>query len=261
MSILGQRIGELQVIRLIGKGALARVFLASDGERILAVKLFPENGLSHAERELDLGVGLDHPNLNPILQLHEVQELPALTMPFVRGLRLSEWLARNPDPWEFLKLVPDVADALAHLAGLGIVHRDVKPENLIVGDDGHVTLIDYDIATRVGTGEQPVRMAGTLAFLSPEQALGQEVTPASDLYSLGALLYWGTCREVPFSGEPAAVLAAHLKETPGCISEIQPDLQELDGLVAGLLSKQPDRRPGHGQVKEEILGLLRRQRG
>lgn len=261
MSILGQRIGELQVIRLIGKGALARVFLASDGERILAVKVFPESGFSHTQRELDLGGGLDHPNLNPILELHELQQLPALTMPFVKGRRLSEWLAGNPDPIEFLKLVPDVVDALAHLAELGIVHRDVKPENLIVGEDGHVTLIDYDIATRVGTGEPLVRMAGTLAFLSPEQALGQPVTPASDLYSLGALLYWGACQEVPFSGEPAEVLASHLKETPRRVSEIRPELAALDGLVAGLLSKRPEERPGHARVNEEILGLLRRHGG
>lgn len=258
MNILGQRIGELQIIRLIGKGALARVFLASDGERILAVKVFPDNGLSHAERELDLGRDLNHPNLNPILELHVLGGKPALTMPFVKGKRLSEWHAEHTDPLEFLALVTDVVDALGHLAELGIVHRDVKPENLIIGEDGHVTLIDYDIATRLGSGEPPARMAGTLAFLSPEQALGQPVTPASDLYSLGALLYWGACREVPFSGEPGEVVAAHLKETPGKVSGIRPELQALDGLVAGLLAKQPDRRPGHGQVKEEILGLLRR---
>lgn len=252
MDLLGQSILDLQLIRLIGTGARARVFLASDGETVRAVKVFPANSRSHAEREFDLGRNLAHPNLNPVLELHSLQGLPALLMPFVRGRVLSQWIRDTQESEQFLKLLPGLVSALAYLAERGIVHRDLKPENLIVNSSGELTLLDYDLATRAGSQEPPARLAGTLAFLSPEQAGGQPVTPASDLYSLGVLMYWGLCGEVPFSGEPGQVMNAHLTQLPAPVSRLKPDLARLDGLVAGLLAKSPADRPDHARLAEQL---------
>lgn len=252
MELLGQRLLDLQLIRLIGTGARARVFLASDGEQVRAVKVFPADSLSHAEREYDLGRDLDHPNLNPVLEVHSLQGLPVLLMPFVRGQVLSQWIRGSAGPEEFLRLLPGLVSALAYLAERGIVHRDLKPENLIVSSSGEVTLLDYDIATRPGSEEPAARLVGTLAFLSPEQAGGQPVSPATDLYALGVLMYWGLCGEVPFSGEPAEVMAAHLQQLPAPVSRLQPDLAELDGLVMSLLAKSPEDRPDHREVARQL---------
>ncbi len=254
--MLGKTIGDLQLIRLIGKGATARVFLASDGAEVKAVKLFPASHRDRAERELELGRDLTHVNLNPVESLHDADGQPALVMPFVQGLTLSAWLQENQDPTAFLQLVPSLVDALAYLAERGIVHRDLKPENLIVTPAGPLKLVDYDLATRTNSSDRPALVAGTLAFLSPEQASSQPVSPASDLYSLGVLLYWGVCREVPFSGEPAEVLAAHRTRRPALVSELRPDLRGMDELVAGLLEKDPALRPGHAEVRTAVDGLL-----
>lgn len=256
MTLLGKRIGELQLIRLIGQGATARVFLASDGQQVRAVKVFPATSSERAERELELGRDLKHGNLNPVEALHQVNGQPALVMPFVNGVTLSAWLQDHDDPSEFLKLMPDLLDALEYLAERGIVHRDLKPENLIVTPEGPLVMVDYDLATRLGSSDPPARVAGTLAFLSPEQASSRPVTPASDLYSLGVLLYWGVCREVPFSGEPAEVIVAHRSAEPPRVSELRPGFGELDPLVAGLLAKEPGERPAHAQVRSTLLRLL-----
>src|SRR5690554_3426650 len=119
--MLGEKIGDLQLIRLIGKGATARVFLASDGAEVKAVKLFPASHRDRAERELELGRDLTHVNLNPVESLHDADGQPALVMPFVQGLTLSAWLQENQDPTAFLQLVPSLVDALAYLAERGIV--------------------------------------------------------------------------------------------------------------------------------------------
>ena len=261
MDVLGRQLGDLQLIRLIGKGAAARVYLASDGKCVKAVKVFPAAAEKQAERELELGGSFDHPNLNRVEEFHRLDGQPALVMPFVKGNLLSTWLKEHDDPYEFVRLLPGIVAALEYLARHGIVHRDVKPENVIAAEDGHVKLIDYDLATRDGNLEPPARVAGTLAYLSPEQASGKPVSPASDLYSLGILVWWGLCRQVPFSGEPAEVLNAHLNSVPPPVSELRPELARFNPLVASLLDKQPSNRPDHGAVLQEIqLRLVRTDR-
>ena len=259
-SPLGRHLAGLQLIRLIGHGAVARVYLASDGSRLKAVKVFPARASDRARRELEFGAGLDHPNLNVVEQLLDLDGNPALIMPFVRGTVLSGWLKSNTRLKDLLPVLAGITRALAHLAERGLVHRDVKPENVIVGGDGSVTLVDYDLGTRSGE-QDPVMAAGTPAFLNPEQAAGLPVTPASDLYSLGVLAWWGLCREVPFSGDAAAVLQAHRSQVPRKVSELRPEAAMLDSLVAALLAKEPGERPGHGAVLQALSMSLARLDG
>ncbi|MEX2541770.1 MAG: serine/threonine-protein kinase [Trueperaceae bacterium] len=255
MDIIGQHFGGYQVIREIGQGAVARVFLASDGRRVKAVKLFRSEHRSRAERELMYGRDLTHPHLNPVEDWLELSGRPGVVMPYVPGIRLSSW---NPDDgareW-FLTAFCGVLRALGYLHDLGIVHRDVKPENILVDKDGRAVLVDYDLATSIDTDSERVSVAGTVAFLSPEQARGEPATAASDLYAAGVILYWGLTGQVPFTGTVEQVMRAHARSRPASAGRLDPSLVKFEPLLERLLAKEPERRYRYAL---EVLGELER---
>lgn len=241
--MIGTRLSDgLQVLRELDRGVSSRVFLASDGKRVAALKLFEPRNAARARRELDVGKGLDHPNLNPVTEAVEIDEHPGVLMPLVNGVRLTRWLAGGPDLSRRLETLAGVADALGHLHGLGVVHRDVKPENILVDKASHATLLDFDLAARIGE-DAPASIAGTIAYLSPEQARSEPATPAADMYGFGALLYQSLSGQVPFTGTVAEVLQAHAKAAPQRPSSLRTELAPLDELLLALLRKDPRRRP------------------
>lgn len=256
MNPIGATLGNFQLIRQIGRGAVARVYLASDGTEIRAVKVFPEKHASRAEREFAFGSGLEHPHLNRVLEAAKLNGSPCLIMPFVKGALLSDWIQERRDrPREFLGALLGVVAGLDYLHGRRTVHRDLKPENVLVDERGHAVLIDYDLATRP-LEQQRSTVVGTIAFLSPEQARAEPVTPASDMYSLGVLMYWGLRGEVPFSGDPARVIDAHRRVNPRPLDSGRPDLAPLAPLVAALLSKDPADRPNAAAVHTRLAEFL-----
>lgn len=230
------------MLRELDRGVSSRVYLASDGKRLAALKLFEPRNAARARRELAIGHGLEHPNLNPVTEAVEVDGRPGVLMPLVRGIRLTAWVAGGPSLERKLRAFAGVADALAHLHGQGIVHRDVKPENILVDKDDHVMLLDFDLAARVGE-RSPAAVAGTIAYLSPEQARAEPATPASDLYGFGALLYQALSGQVPFTGSVAEVLEAHAQQAPVRPSQLRAELRPFDELLLALLAKEPSRRP------------------
>ena len=254
MNVIGQSVEGLQVLREVGKGALARVFLVSDGRIVKALKLFPEQHRARAERELRYGSGLEHPHLNPVETAVEVAGLPGVLMPYVEGQRLGEWRAcRSAE--DFLARFRELVSALAYLHERGIVHRDVKPENILIDRSGRARLLDFDLAVGV---REPSRKAaaGTVAYLSPEQARGGPATPASDLYAAGVILFWGLTGEVPFTGSVEEVIAAHRREAPPAASSLVPEGARFDALLAGMLAKEPAARPtSAGEVLAELERL------
>src|SRR5689334_17683203 len=176
---------------------MATVYLAQDEElhRPVAVKVLAENLAGDAAlrerflREARLAARLSHPNVVSVYDAGETEDgLPYIVMEYVPGTTLAE-LGRVP-PHEGVELVLQACRGLAHAHAAGLVHRDVKPQNLLLRDDGTVKVADFGIAraaettalTQIGT------VLGTAAYLSPEQALGEEVTAAADVYSLGAVL-------------------------------------------------------------------------
>ncbi|HEX7004022.1 MAG TPA: serine/threonine-protein kinase [Trueperaceae bacterium] len=252
MRVIGQHFGGYQVIREIGQGAVSRVFLASDGRRVKAVKLFRPEHVARARRELTYGRDLDHPNLNPVEDWLELAGRPGVVMPYVPGVLLSRWRDAG-DRRSFLGAMKGVLQALAHLHDLGIVHRDVKPENILVDRSGQSVLVDYDLATGVDAVGESITAAGTVAFISPEQARGEPALPGSDLYSVGVILYWGLTGEVPFTGSVEQVMRAHARKSPPAARGIDPDLEAFEPLLEKLLAKEPDKRYRYAL---EVLGEL-----
>lgn len=254
MDVIGKRTGNgLQVLREIGKGALARVYLASDGRVVKALKLFPVEHRARAERELDIGGSIDHPHLNPVEAGVELEGFPGVLMPFVPGERLGSWLAAGAERRAFLATMRGVLEGLDYLHGQGVVHRDVKPENILVEHGGHARLVDFDLSVRLGGADERPALAGTVAYLSPEQTRGRPVAPASDLYAVGIILYRGLTGEVPFTGTVAEVIDAHRQDAPRPASSIDSSLAPYEPLLDRLLAK--DLRARYGTAAEVLAAL------
>ncbi len=261
MSLLGTRYGAgYQLVREIARGAGAMVFLASDGRRVEAVKAFPGGDAARADRELRFGAGLDHPNLNPVLRRIELHGQPAVAMPFVPGRRLGVWLPAASRR-ERLRVIDEILAGLGALHARGTVHRDVKPDNVLVTREGRPVLIDYDLAMRVDDVADRRTTAGTVAYLSPEQARGEPAEPASDLYAAGILLYRLLTGEVPFAGSVSDVIERHRSAVARPPSAFDPSLAPFDGLVARLLDKRPaDRFADAEAVRSELRRAYRPMR-
>jgi len=245
LRIIGTRLdGRLQVLRELDRGVSSRVYLASDGTRLAALKLYREQDEWRAQRELEVGEGLDHPHLNAVDGSVSVVGRPGVLMPLVLGLRYTRWADKGASLAQRLEALAGVALALSYLHERGIVHRDVKPENILVDGRGHAKLLDYDLATRIGApgGSGPM-IAGTIAYMSPEQARGQAALPASDIYGLGAVTYRAITGQAPFTGDAADVLRAHAEDDPPAPSAVRPGLERFDELVTRLLGKAPGSRP------------------
>jgi eukaryotic-like serine/threonine-protein kinase len=263
-EVIGQRLpsGEM-VLREVGRGASARVYLVSDGASVGALKLLPPGQEPRADHEHRIASGFVHPNVVRVDARVDVAGWPGVRMPLVSGRRL---LARGGgegvDRVDYLDAFAQLLEALAYLHAGGVVHRDVKPENVLIDRAGHVTLIDFDLAYRMAEPSAAPRVAGTLAYLSPEQARGEPATPASDLYAAGVMLYAALTGEVPYGGAIEALVAGHRPAggQAGDVarpSAIDPALASADALVAGLLAPDPAVRFADAASAAAALGRVR----
>ncbi len=267
----GTQIDGLRIERPLGRGGMGVVYEATQLslERRLAVKVLrAELGedprfVERFRREGRLQAGLDHPHVLPVYEAGESEHGLYLAMRLVRGKSLAELLSEGSlDGARALRLLGQVAGALdaAHRAGL--VHRDVKPRNVLVDASDHAYLADFGL-TRVG-GESGVtasgELVGTVAYLAPEVIAGQPATAASDRYAFAAMLFECLVGETVFPRESdAAVLYAHTSERRPRISERRPELpRELDGVLARALDKDPAKRPDSAgaiiEAAERALG-------
>ena len=256
MNLIGTQFNGFVVLREVARGAHSRVFLVSDGRVVKALKVFPPEAAHHAERELSYGSS-QHPHLNPVEARVTVDGYPGVTMPFVAGDRLGLWLDEVPTS-VFLKTFEGILLALEHLHSQDIIHRDVKPENIIVSKGAHARLLDFDLAVRVNETQRRSVVAGTVAYLSPEQAAGRPATKASDLYAAGIILYRAVTGEVPFTGSVSEVLEAHRERVPDAPSSFHESLHLFDPFFARLLAKcEADRFPSAKAVIEALEPLRR----
>jgi serine/threonine protein kinase len=239
----------------LGQGGMATVYLAEDlkHHRKVAIKVLREDlaatmGASRFLREIEIAAQLQHPNILPLLDSGDADGLLYYVMPYVAGRSLRERVAREgelPIP-EAARLIAEVADALAHAHAQGVVHRDIKPDNVMLSGR-HALVTDFGVAKAVSDAADrrtltTLGMAiGTPAYMSPEQAAADpHIDQRSDIYAVGAMAYELLTGRPPFVGETAQqLLAAHWAEEPAPPSTLRPSVPAaLDAGVMRCLEKQ-----------------------
>ena len=283
-SMAGKLISHYKVISLVGSGGMGQVYLAEDtrlGRRV-ALKFLPEDlakdeqRVSRLQQEARAASNLNHPN---ILTIHEVGEIDSrhfIATEFIDGETLrhrlnKEWMELGT----VLQVATDIASALAAAHAAGIIHRDIKPDNVMIRRDRIVKVLDFGLAkltenysravdthapTKVLVNTQPGVVMGTANYMSPEQARGLEVDARADIWSLGAVLYEMVTGHVPFEGHtPTDVLALILHKQPPPIARYATDVpEELDRIITKSLVKDRDDR--YQTVKDLLIDLQRLRR-
>jgi predicted Ser/Thr protein kinase len=233
-------------------------------DRIVAYKVLPDalkenpQALKNFLREAKSAAQLNHPNIVTVYEIDRDGERDFIAMEFVEGETLSSAIAKGVPLESALRYAMQIADALAAAHAAGIVHRDLKPGNVIVKSDGQVKVLDFGLAKRVAGGVVDSRVptltgeplsalgtvAGTLAYMSPEQAEGRPLDARSDVFSFGVVLYEMLTGRRPFAGDSdAELVSAILRDTPLPARSLRPELpEELDRILARALEKDVDRR-------------------
>ena len=258
--------------RELGGGGMSRVFVADEhrlGRKVVVKVLAPELAAAMSaerfEREIRLAASLQQANILPVISAGDLDGLPFYTMPFVEGESLRARLAEGPVPIaQAVDILRDVAKALSYAHARGVVHRDIKPDNILLS--GHTAVVaDFGIAKAiVAAQEKPVgatltqlgTAVGTPAYMAPEQAAGDPDTDhRADVYAYGCMAYEMLAGQSPFAGlPPHKLLAAHMNETPRDVRELRPDCPApLAALVMHCLAKDPDQRPA---TADDVLRQL-----
>ena len=242
-----------RVIGRVGSGGMADVWCAEDThlQRKVALKVLHHRFAQDQEfverfrREAEAAAGLQHPNVVGVFDRGGVNGTFYIAMEYLEGRSLKELIDAGLPQVTALAIIRQILEAARFAHRHGIVHRDLKPQNVIVDAEGHATVTDFGIA-RAGVSEitQTGSVMGTAHYLSPEQAQGLEVTPSSDLYSVGVILYEALTGQVPFEGESAvAVALKQVSQTPQRPSALNPEVSPaLDAVVMRALAKEPEQR-------------------
>ena len=247
--------GRYRIQRKLGAGGMADVYLAEDQElgRRVAIKILngrhanDDQFIERFRREAKNAAALNHPSIVSIYDRGEAEDTYYIAMEFLDGRTLKELIvSRGAAPINVaIEYGRQILSALRFAHRHGIVHRDIKPHNVLVDAEGRVKVTDFGIA-RAGTSQmtETGSIVGTAQYLSPEQARGGEVDPRSDLYSLGVVLYELLTGKTPFDGEtPVEIAMKHLSNAPKPPSKLRSEIPpELDKVVLRALAKNPDER-------------------
>ena len=270
----GSRLGNYEILSSLGSGGMGEVYLAKDKklERNVALKVLPEalsqdaNRLERFVREAKAASAIDHPNVAHIYEIGEAEGIRFLAMQYVEGQTLAARSADSPlETKEILEVGVQVADALDAAHSKGIVHRDIKPGNLMVTERGQWKVLDFGLAKIAPSREMakdsdaptevkttPGMVMGTVQYMSPEQALAEDVDGRSDLFSLGVVLYELAAGRLPFdAGSATATIDRILHGEPDAIARFNYTMPaELERIIRKCLEKEPERRY---QAARELL--------
>ncbi len=273
------RIGAYEVLSLIGRGGMGEVYLAHDTRlgRKVAVKLLRHGLTSNRdavrrfEQEARAVSSLNHPNIVTIYEIGDILERRFIAMELVEGQSLAVMAGRPADVATLARIGAQLARALSVTHAAGLVHRDIKPENVIVRNDGYVKVLDFGLArlavrptvTSAGdTGTNPDLILGTPRYMSPEQARGRIATSASDVFSLGVVLYELATGTHPFESDSTlGILHAITTEAVRSPRELLPGTPPLlERLLMSMLAKTESERPTAAEVEAELTQLASGQR-
>lgn len=272
-SLLSRR---YDVIREIGRGGMGVVYLARQKSlgRQVAIKVLPPNYFEddtmrqRFRREVDIMSRLSHPNIVTIYECEALEDgSAAIVMEFVGAATLDRVVGRDGlRDWKRLAhIARQIAAGLGHAHAHGIVHRDVKPANILVGHDDLVKIMDFGIAKADDSADLTRGcVIGTPAYMSPEQATGKKMTPATDIYSLGCVLYAAVCGNPPFrdsqSDNQLETLYKHINQSPEPLASVVKEVpRPLAALIHQMLAKSPGKRPQScAEVAEALLEMERK---
>jgi serine/threonine protein kinase len=273
------QLGRYRVLGLIGEGRSARVYRGHDPilERAVALKV-PRPGVLPVAKAQERFLGearalarLRHPAIVPVFELGRDDDRCFIAMGLVEGPSLVESSERGPDAIggrRAAEIVADLADALDYAHGQGILHRDVKPANILTDESGSVYLTDFGLAGRPDTGEGmrgPDRIVGTPAYAAPEQvaSYGARSLPAGDQYSLGVVFYQLLCGRLPFIGASLHVLCQAIIQEPPSPRSIAPAVPaRLSAICMKAMAKRPeDRYPRCADLAKDLRSWCRSGRG
>jgi len=262
-------IGHFKVIRKLGSGGMGTVYKAWDklARRVVAVKILNEDledsreGVKRFLQEAEIGSVLNHPN---IVRIHEVgkrDKIRYISMEYIEGKTLKEHIREQGTlhPEEVLRIAEKILDGLREIHRNGIVHRDLKPGNVIIDGNGQIKIMDFGLARLniLTSMHSQIQMAGTLAYMSPEQTIGRDVDHRSDIYSFGLILYEMVFGEPPFRGnnEMELIFAIH-NEIPDQLSTNSPEVpKSITQIIEKCIRKDQSER--YATVNKLLVDLRR----
>lgn len=276
MITRGQLINDrYEIIRAIGEGGMANVYLAQDTilDRKVAVKILrgdlaeDEKFVRRFQREAISASSLNDPNIVEVYDVGEDDGKYFIVMEYVQGLTLKQLIKKrgNLTLPEVQDIMLQLTSAVSHAHESYIIHRDIKPQNVIILEDGRVKIMDFGIAVALNAGEftQTNSVMGTVYYIPPEQANGGAATIKSDIYSLGILMYELVTGHVPFKGEnPVEVAIKHMNEEIPSICEYDPEMpQSIENIILKASAKNPKNRyESAEEMHEDLLTALDKDR-
>lgn len=289
----GASINQYKIINRLGGGGMGEVYLAEDTRlrRKVALKLLSpditknEDWVLRFEQEARAASSLNHPNIITIYEIGQTNDSHFISTEFIEGVTLRQYLKQNSvTPSEVLDIVIQVTGALVAAHGAGVIHRDIKPENVMLRPDGYVKVVDFGLAkftekprqsgvsrsdpnavtepfqNEVAVNTNPGMVMGTISYMSPEQATGNDVDARTDVFSLGVLLYEMLAGRLPFEGKTQSeIIGSIIHKKPRPLARFAPDIPpELERIVEKSLSKKRDDR--YQSLKDMQIDLRRLKR-
>ena len=273
MNLVGQTISHYHIVAKLGAGGMGVVYQAEDAKlkRHVALKFLPSDWSQNADaqtrfrQEAQAASALDHPNICTVYEINETGDGQMfIAMAYYAGETLRQKIAGQPLPLDgVIEIAIQMAQGLAKAHGHGIVHRDIKPANVIVTTEGVVKIVDFGLAKLAGQSKltQTGDTKGTAAYMSPEQARGEEVDHRTDIWSLGVSLYEMLSGQLPFKGEKEpAVVYAILMEEPKPVTAWRSDVPyELEHIITRALAKDAEARYGRMEEMLEALNVCKQK--
>lgn len=273
--MIGKTISHYKILEKLGEGGMGKVYLAEDKklERKVALKFLPSHltvdkeARERFEREAKAAAALNHPNIITIYEISEFEKQTFIAMEYVDGVSLREKISDSSLPIRqkdggrsidnVIDIITQICEGLSKAHQAGIVHRDIKPENILIDGDGRVKILDFGIAKLKGAGKltKETSTLGTINYMSPEQARGEDVDSRTDIWSLGVVLYEMITGQLPFKAEyEQAVIYSIINEEPLSIRKLSPGFsEEVENILFKLLEKEQGNRYQH--CKEIITDL------